>query len=857
MIKRVVVLLLTLLPMTTWASVQLGLFDVKDTDRSLYYLKNIFGNFGYIIDAGAYHNPIMGQMYMVLNSVVFTIGVVFLLYSAVMALINTASEGTFMGKKSSPFWTPVKAALGLLLLLPTSSGYSNVQIGAMWFILNGIGAGNAVWTAMLNENFFQPPLATFEAQVSANFMKNLFRVAACVEFMNSRVHSDAFVTVHTGRPATRATAFATGGYGDTRMPFGSTTPDNILFAQLELGSPSSAAITAACGRVNMPDYRALLDSNSLSSATFTRDVVAQTMKQEMAGIVTDVIQSLQVAGFDFTSDLGSGATWSNFASIRNAEALFVEGAAGLSQDTADIFGVDASDWITPPMPSVPTYLADASNDGDAATEAPSVQPTSPVPSPLNGAHMMARYLDGHQQLTHELYVQDTNQPILAENAFSAAANEAPVTRFDQPLALSLAPRASATTTTANPHQAIYDNGWIHAGSYYFELMRNAAQSSSQVLYSEPSVSVPTAATFQNVWGLTTAEANTVFSQFNAKIDAYWTKYEAFVTSLSAGSTKSATKLSMAPTNPGTVAGWAPLPDMSGVLSKFGDHLFQRHTDPLYSMSKFGMEVVDTIETVFFSSVLTLIAILAISATASCTQPFVWAVAIAIQLAAPIMGVVIAILWVPCITLGMYIPMIPYFVYLAAALGWLILVIEAVTAAPLVAIGFLMPSQDEFGKAAQAGLLISGLFLRPMLMVIGFAAGTAIVRLFIEVISQGFMSTVSTMIGKITLFGFIPMLGVYTGIAMSTVNESFSLIYNLPDKILRWIGMSPESSSSKMVKAFEQANKQAAEKSGAAAQAGFKAVEASAGTIAGATGGGGGEAGGGGGGGPPAGGTPAG
>src|SRR6202041_1577984 len=73
-------------------------------------------------------------------------------------------------------------------------------------------------------------------------------------------------------------------------------------------------------------------------------------------------------------------------------------------------------------------------------------------------------------------------------------------------------------------------------------------------------------------------------------------------------------------------------------------------------------------------------------------------------------------------LGFYMPIYPYMLFTFGVIGWIIIVIEAMVAAPLVAMGITHPENHDFlGRSQQAVMLLLSVFLRPALMVIGLFA----------------------------------------------------------------------------------------------------------------------------------------
>jgi len=153
----------------------------------------------------------------------------------------------------------------------------------------------------------------------------------------------------------------------------------------------------------------------------------------------------------------------------------------------------------------------------------------------------------------------------------------------------------------------------------------------------------------------------------------------------------------------------------------------------------------------------------------------------------------------------YTPFLPYMIFTFGAIGWLIAVIEAMAAAPLMALGIAHPEgHDALGKSEQGLMILLNVFLRPAMMVIGFIAAIALCYVGIWLLNSGFGNILDALKSKGiwndnsyvipwgSLFGYFFSILVYTMIYLTIVEKSFSLIALLPDKILRWIGGAQES-----------------------------------------------------------------
>lgn len=180
----------------------------------------------------------------------------------------------------------------------------------------------------------------------------------------------------------------------------------------------------------------------------------------------------------------------------------------------------------------------------------------------------------------------------------------------------------------------------------------------------------------------------------------------------------------------------------------------------------------------------------------------------------------------------YIPVMPYMIFTFGVIAWLISVIEAMVAAPIVAVGVTHPEGHEaFGKGEHAIMILMNVFLRPAMMIIGYISAIALSYVAVWVINSGFNNAIdfiqgslnsdnwkntqgsdmnpwqgvwnsgssASQISKMTdlsgngyqgwagVYGFFFVILMYTTLYLTVVQKSFTLITYLPDKILRWIG----------------------------------------------------------------------
>ncbi len=169
---------------------------------------------------------------------------------------------------------------------------------------------------------------------------------------------------------------------------------------------------------------------------------------------------------------------------------------------------------------------------------------------------------------------------------------------------------------------------------------------------------------------------------------------------------------------------------------------------------------------------------------------------------PIMWATLSVAIVSGVMFEIYIPLIPFLLFSFGVLGWLVLCIEAIIAAPIMSLGLIYPEQHQvWGRSEQGIFILISACLRPILMIVGLLAAIPVTYAVVGFINMGFMiilyalaSGVGGDVSKIVVFW--PMtsmlyMSIYTMIIVSTYNRIFSLIHILPDKVMRWIGVAEE------------------------------------------------------------------
>lgn len=156
----------------------------------------------------------------------------------------------------------------------------------------------------------------------------------------------------------------------------------------------------------------------------------------------------------------------------------------------------------------------------------------------------------------------------------------------------------------------------------------------------------------------------------------------------------------------------------------------------------------------------------------------------------IMIAICSALFVFAASVAVFLPMLPFLLYFGAAIGWLLLCIEAVIAAPLWAVMHLNPHGDGLAGNARAGyLLLLGVLLRPAFITLGYVAALTalapVLGAFNEVFASVFkLSQVGSLVGLGTS---IMMIAIYFGAVVYLIKHVIGFIHKIGDNLMRWVG----------------------------------------------------------------------
>src|SRR3990167_906234 len=680
-------------------AINIPFFTPSSNDQSLYYLGQIFGPMGSILTPD--RAPlIFGQMFNTLNTIILAVGVLIIVYVTVVGVIKTAHEGEPLGKQWSTLWLPIRMVMGIAALIPSTSGYSFLQILIMWTVVQGIGAADSIWATVLN---YSNTFGSLTAKVSTTAglqagtdMQTLFQMMVCQE--TATFSGSGHYTV----PGT--TSGGRGGYCvDERSDcngFGNCFDSNgVRSSCVSSGNDSviqfGPGVTGACGKMTVCNpNRACSDT---SPAGQIGCVACTAQNEALAKILGYETVSAPINGSNETFAAFGQVAREFVATDFNYRKYYDEGGAPpeVLKEYCDPESNLKCCGKVRLDPGNSCMLSDAGLSSDDITG--SSGPTKITVFTLYWPYLMKQIPD-----LNALFIQN------AAAYYTSTIDTAVKNKIRE-----ITTGSTSSTMNNTGLQDALNNGWMYAGVFYYSLSNynNANQVASsptmQVVGSDPATALSSA-------------NNTLYGyRSNYTAAGYLVEYitqQARATSSNGGS-GGANFSSQNVSFPSEVGG---LSKISNSFSGFGSLVMNTFidiftgsesgaTNPLVSLQSFGYGMMIAIQVIFSVVLVTMVTLGILGYTnasalgTSVENPVGPVLTLLSIVFTPLGSMMLGGLFVFAALLAIYTPLIPFIIFTIGVLAWFILVIEAVIAGPLVALGLLLPGgQSElFGRAESA------------------------------------------------------------------------------------------------------------------------------------------------------------
>ncbi len=755
-------------------------------DLSIAYLSQIFGKVGGVLHGTT--GQILGRMFDILNKGILVVATLWLAYTAGALSLRASQEGSFLGQNRNAAVVFVKIAVGFALIIPSPvTGYSPLQDIFMKIVVAGVGLADQVWDGALDyiryggALYIRPKNLQNDADIVKTALGTQTNAPTHYGYAVKILANEVCMLYHTG--------------GENKVQFFPPSkggvvdfPNTANFTSVTTGSTDTNKNIAGCGYAqnfynakaasspkafdNYP--QAQKEQLSITSWSALRSLVTKLMpiarmiyyKEDETSSKYD-IEPLIVAKSTFAALLNYSSTMASYQRL----LAYTQATATSTTCTSDNTTMASSkgNW-TCGNPSA-TTVKNLKHFGSGTS--------------TKQSHSCS-LLDGCTKTTTTTSYSNlgvVSRSKLHDDSFAEAESEGWMMagRFfwdveqtnNKAKALSLSNLfptvVSIAATTANKFD---DNVYGPVANAFFNLK------TSSLAPQYPGKSVPVVIgdlwkeyinTQQSNLTQTTSEISSVtsFSTGNATVDT--------IGSLTGGDLNSAVQL------------------LTNAKTEY---------NPIAVLMQTGRALINAAVSIWLGALFLTMGLAAVAGICDASSPGGLILKILSSWMKVILSTLCFILLIPGVILGYYVPLYPFAVYTFAAAGWLIMVIEGMAAAPLICVGLTHPEGHDFlGKAEQALMLFLSIFIRPALMVIGLIAAMLVSFVVFKMLLAGFTGLVSNFmtdqVGGFTsssggsyflsLFSVAMILVVFGMLTMELIEQSYKLIYQLPNNIMRWIG----------------------------------------------------------------------
>lgn len=932
-------------------------------DYSVVFLGNIFG----IVD-GVLHgtgSQIMGNMFGVFNAAVLALGGIVIMYTLLVATLNTAHEGEVLGSQWSSIWIPMRSTLGLALLIPKASGYCMMQIFIMWVIVQGIGAADKVWNAALGYlnrggvivQAQQAPIAglagtTEVAQGASAILAGQVCMLGVQQALTSQ--RQAYLNLkNTGAPPCSNLSL------DSPMAAFCNNPVPDFISSVNMVSIQSANTALVNYKAPMPNFdssNAYAPLNGICGTITWNQITGPNGKPLNDGGLNPPAGSMCLNPENPLIPIPCPSVASNLTPSQ-LETASMSRAIALEQMYMDLSTVaqlivNNNPVLNPSNPPAPASTL-CSNYAQQQLGVPYLNNGGACSTMATIKSCVAWGSASCSSTT-----TNAGSPIFSGTEFQGAMEDYSGIMLPTLNLINEAQNAQTANAERAFIQGAETSGWITAGSYFFALVElngssgagandydtntglntstydqlstvynsNVCSSSGYGLNLCPWLSggptLPDVETGQNLinsilgmlngTGVTdtgnssgytgvvpipyatliptnyTSDmhavingplASTAYGYINNAIMVQLPgqpglNAPVFTMNVNLGFSSKPMKLPTINFGCGSVTTFVfsfclggvlgeifynlilvnvynflvtyivqvinniliqfimiPLTQVAGIYLSSVSQIQQPGANPIVSLANMGSTYINQASELWINELL-------VAVTTLIIPWFGLFMLVLMGMAAPLVAAWLSVMMAIGFSTAYYVPILPYMIFTFGSLAWIMATIEAMVAAPLVALGVSNPEGHQaFGKADASIMILMNVFLRPSLMIIGYIAAIALSYVSVWVLNSGFANAISYLgdsnatienpisyINWSSLYGIFFSVLIYTTMYITVVQKSFNLIADLPDKVLRWIGGSPESRGGESAE-WAGETKAAVDKGGEAAAKGQAAIQA--------------------------------
>ncbi len=690
-------------------------FSPSPDDVTVGILGHIFGPIIDVLVKGQDPNTVaaasnlLAAVFSVFNSGVLVVGSIIVSYVASMGAINTANDGEAMGKAWSTVWTPVRIVTGGAVLLPSTSGYSFIQMLVLMISLWSIGFANTVYNVGMGMGLLKPDgIVATSYQTGTyfglrDFGKQYLAAAYCARAANT-IYADA-----AGNPAVMADSTA----ADKQFVTGTRT-DYTFYIKDRNAATNLGGGEPICGTVTLTTYAPSGNYSDTSGTQAALDNVRAGLASQKAAAAMGLMQDIDNWVNTMPSDV-SQPGWTNVQSsqfntiVKNREDQIV--AAIANQMTSGESAINNG---------VTAFIADMTKEGWAMA---------------GGWYQRIGLLRTKVGTITSESVGGVTTPSLAGLPDDARSSllKASVTTIAETIVKKAeqAGNGYAGSTTVKPEDMA-------------SLLPRDKNSDVNVGSLDADMSTKTTLLMNDMMKKTTDLAIGSGSGTDAitRMKLTGDLLASYQTMLWAAEFTIKTTMTAARVVVGAAGGVE-------ILGNKAD--FRGVTDPIWD----------------------------------------WLIEVPFKIFAKLEGYIGLLAFY----FGVFLPSLPYTIFMVTVVGWVLGVLQTVIAAPLWAVMHMRPSQTFVGSEAQGYLLLMALFVRPALAVIGLFAATLVADPLVDYIAKAFFA----MRGDVAAStGWVGVLAQFTqffwwfiafgGLLLPVLFMIYGLPQVLPDRVLAWLNV---------------------------------------------------------------------
>jgi hypothetical protein len=724
------------------------LFNVPKTDESYYLLGVLFGKVGPFWPQ--YAQNILGALFAKFNYAMLVLGTILIGYTAFMGVIGMAHEGEFLGKKFHSVWAPIRTVLGFMLLIPGKTGYCLLQILLMWFVLQGVGAADTVWTTAVNyivkyrsvyTQSTQPKQKpTFDKYTKAQAGQKTYSVASSI-FSDYVCMYNSYVNAlsTTGKPlnklsktfsanktllATGVTVYNFPSYNQNAVPADIkgcgqvTIPAAVVSPKTPTDSVRNALITALPKQFHLLNrgartYAYAAAKAGGSSSAGLKGVVGHPISTVANSWAETIITESQKA----SAESAPVSILKKFAAVHGwiyAGAFYKEIVA--ASPTAALYNALNQSFVFNPASVQCSHLSqNVGKKGSCVAPASVVMGLTQYSTHADpfGSHAVPKIKiaflpKGYEQANTSLLTGTAGVGLMVVGL---------------PLSILAGPLLIPIIVPV-----------IAAGGLSL-IMGGVLNSTTAHL---------------NIFSLLDSAANKVILAF---------VHGVFSNSSSAG---------------------------FSMLGSSGS--------PVIQLQLAGLHIINLVKESWVVLFIVLGFVLTFGYACTAINPLT---GIAMFFAKILtFGVIfLSLFFAWGMMMAVYLPLVPFIIFLFGAFGWFLSVVETMLAAPMVALGIVYPEggHELLGRASPAIMLVTNVFIRPTLMIFGLIFGILLANVMVSLLNSvwAFVIWSTSMIGthvqQVGQLEWVLYMFIYLAVVVALINKCFSLIHKMPDQVLRWIG----------------------------------------------------------------------